>query len=152
MEICDTALDNKDATRRVHAELGVGFRSFKESYKSLVEMKQNEWVKVGFPYAMTHRNQLPRLTSSSCRGIGHRLAASAIQAPFQPMELRPSQRHVLLFEDQDRFPAPVLLLVAIVHCRCVRYLQGPVQQDDALFRGEGRAGVRIASIVTFILF
>lgn len=37
---------NAGATKRVHAELGVGFKSFRERYTSLVEMKEGEWVAV----------------------------------------------------------------------------------------------------------
>ncbi|CAO1626046.1 unnamed protein product [Parajaminaea phylloscopi] len=58
------------STRRVLAELGVGFKSFKESYTSIVEMREDEWVRATalphplFKHLSTHWTFIPLEGSS----------------------------------------------------------------------------------------
>lgn len=42
-------------TRRVHAELGVGFKGLQEKYTSLVEMKDGQWVRVSHTMGVAPR-------------------------------------------------------------------------------------------------
>lgn len=72
-----------DGVEAVRAQLTVGFANFTESYVSIVEMKQGEWVKVSSPCMLRIALPIFSLTSKrSSRLLGHRLARQpTLQAP-----------------------------------------------------------------------